>query len=113
MLEAVRFTAGVKHVVQFGIHWATIADKEIEELKRALDCGDQVSEFLPGDEVQVTVGPFAGLSATVHRYMPAAQRVRVLLELLGRSTCVDLSVGMLRASRHYPKELNLAEALGR
>jgi len=110
MLDLVRFTAGVKYLVQFGTYLAPIPAREVEQLKQALDCGEVVSELLPGEEVQVLHGPFAGLSAVIQRYLPAAQRVQVLLEILGRAASVELSVAMLQSSRHYPQELRLAQA---
>jgi len=36
----------------------------------------------PGDEVTITSGPFHGLKASVLRFLPAADRVQLLLELL-------------------------------
>jgi transcriptional antiterminator RfaH len=45
----------------------------------------------PGDEVTIAAGPFQGLLAVVNQVMPAPQRVRVLLEFLGRQTSVEVS----------------------
>jgi transcriptional antiterminator RfaH len=108
MLDPVRYTAGVKHVVSFGDRWPTIPDVEIEQLRLSMggeECIDSPPEFLPGDEVEILEGPFLGLSAVVERQMPSTRRVRVLLELLGRATCVEIAGTSLRAQERYPSEL--------
>ena len=43
-----------------------------------------------GDEVFVTGGPFAGLEGIFQRYIPSKQRCRILLEVVGRLTNVEL-----------------------
>jgi transcriptional antiterminator RfaH len=113
MLDPVRHTAGVKHVVSFGDRCPTIPDIEIEQLRLALgesDCFEIAPDFLPGDEVEVLEGPFLGLSAVVDRQMPSTRRVRVLLDMLGRSTCVELASTALSARQRYPSELTRISA---
>jgi len=78
-----------------------------------MDSGETLehdTEFVPGDEVQITEGPFRGLAAVVRRYLPAAQRVQVLLEFLGRSTPVEVGAFQLNGARRYPRPL-LADAM--
>jgi transcriptional antiterminator RfaH len=111
LLDLVRFTSGVKHIVSFGGRLPTIPDFEIEQLRLGLggvECCDCPPAFLPGDEVQIVEGPFLGLNAVVQHYMPGPRRVRVLLEMLGRATCVELGVSTVSAPRRYPSELALA-----
>ena len=43
-----------------------------------------------GDKVRVTGGPFAGLEGIFQRYIPSKQRCRILLEVVGRLTNVEL-----------------------
>jgi transcriptional antiterminator RfaH len=95
LLEQVRFTSGVHQVVHFANHWPAISDTVIEELRQSFHgCELQVihDEPQPGDTVQVVEGTFNGLSATVLRTLPARQRVQVLLDILGRSTKVELKL---------------------
>jgi len=47
-------------------------------------------ELSPGEEVRVTAGPFAEFVGKLES-LDGAGRVRVLLEILGRRTCVALS----------------------
>ena len=43
-----------------------------------------------GDRVLVSDGPFAGLEGIFQRYMSSRQRCRILLEMVGRLTAVEL-----------------------
>lgn len=106
--DPVRHTSGVKALVQFGGEFPPIPDETIEEIRASLG-GDETIEhlgqFAPGDTVEVLDGPFRGLTAVVHRYVPAAQRVHLLLEFLGQLTPVQLSATSLQGSRRYPEHL--------
>jgi len=92
-LRRIRHTRGVRGVVHFGQGWPTVPDDVIAELRQVV--GDEEvhvlgDTFQPGDEVQIATGAFQGLQAVVTRYLPARQRVAVLLEFLGRQTSVEI-----------------------
>ncbi|GBD10431.1 Transcription termination/antitermination protein NusG [bacterium HR23] len=53
----------------------------------------------PGEEVQVTEGPFAGLDAVFQRYLPARLRCQVLLRFLNRWVRVEIPASALRPRR--------------
>lgn len=113
MLGAVRYTPGVKHVVTFGDRWPFIPDGEIEQLRQALEAAESSEcppAFAPGETVEILDGPFLGLSAVVERHLPAIDRVRVLLDVLGRATSVELAVTALSAQQRFPQELLWAGA---
>jgi transcriptional antiterminator RfaH len=87
-------TNGVTTVVHFGDHFPTIPQETIDELRSLFgtQCLREIAPGLePGDEVTIAAGPFQGLLAVVNQVMPAPQRVRVLLEFLGRQTSVEVS----------------------
>ena len=92
-LRLVHHTPGVGGVVHFGTRWPTVADDVIEELRRLFG-SDQLhvisGEPQAGDHVQIVGGVFHDLRAVVSQVMPARERVRVLLEFLGRQTAVEL-----------------------
>jgi transcriptional antiterminator RfaH len=94
MLRDVQHTFGVSGIIHFGVHWPTIPDVMIEELRAF--AGEQVrvmeEELKPGDEIQMAGGAFHGLTAVVHRVMPAKARVALLLNFLGRETQVDVDL---------------------
>lgn len=50
----------------------------------------EVVDFSVGDSVMVVDGPFAGIHATITEINANSQRLRALVEILGRETPVDL-----------------------
>src|SRR6267378_4461135 len=82
--RAVENAPGVRGLVQFGDRLATI-DPEIKV----------------GQEVQIAHGPLQGLEALVTQLLPASERVRVLLEFLGRSVQMEVSKTTL-IQRRFP-----------
>ncbi len=51
----------------------------------------EVADFAVGDSVMVVDGPFAGVHATITEINVNNQRLRALVEILGRETPVDLT----------------------
>ena len=51
----------------------------------------EVGDFAVGDSVMVTDGPFAGVHATITEINVNSQRLKALVEILGRETPVDLT----------------------
>jgi transcriptional antiterminator RfaH len=94
----VQHARGVAVIVHFGERWPTVPDDVIAELRRAL--GPDNLHVIPtvleaGDNVEIAEGAFSGLRAVVTQVMPARDRVRVLLEFLGRQTAVELDARMV------------------
>ena len=92
-LSRVKHTPGVSTVVQFGKTCAVVPDFVILELKKSL--GEEELKVLPdqidpGDIVVVTNGLFKGLHATVTDILPSKERVKILLNLLGRLNEVEI-----------------------
>ncbi len=93
-LQMVRHSAGVSRVVSFGGKAPTIPDDVIAALREQV--GDKELHVIPdavqpGEEVEIAGGAFHGLRAVVQQVFPAKQRIKVLLEFLGRQTIVELS----------------------
>jgi transcriptional antiterminator NusG len=51
----------------------------------------EVTDFAVGDSVMVVDGPFAGVHATITEINVNSQRLKALVEILGRETPVDLT----------------------
>ncbi len=87
------WTPGVRGFVSFGGCAAAIGDEAIE-LLRSREGADGVIRCGAPDygsgQVRIVHGPFAGLTATVERRLPAHDRVRVLLQILRAETPVEL-----------------------
>jgi len=94
----VEHSRAVRGVVRFGDRWPTISETTIVELRHTMG-GQEIrvigDTLVPGDMVQIAGGAMHGLDAVVTRVMPAAQRVAVLLDFLGRQTTVELSRSQL------------------
>jgi transcriptional antiterminator RfaH len=91
----VRYTWGVKGVVSYaGI--ACPVDEDIIEVIRAREEGDgcvrisNVFRFRENDRVRLASGAFHGLEAIFRQYVPARERIQVLITLLGRPVVTEL-----------------------
>lgn len=94
----VESATGVRSVVRFGAVPAVVGDDVIDALRLAApeEAARQMPPPLrPGDAAWVMEGPLAGLSVVVKEVLPARERVRVLLEFLGRRTVTDVPTGCL------------------
>ena len=93
-LGDIQHTAGINKIVHFGGRIPQVADSIIEELQACFEADDTItveSCLSPGDEVTLTDGAFAGLSAFVLKSLPARKRVQILLDILGQATPVEVA----------------------
>jgi transcriptional antiterminator RfaH len=86
----VALTRAVSGIVRFGNHVPTLPEPFIQDLRDR--CGGQGEAILhvnpdlrPGDNVVVADGALAGSSAIVLANLPGSDRVRILLDFLGRT----------------------------
>ncbi len=92
--RAVEYSAGVQYIVRFGEQVATIPAEAIATLGEKAGEDEIVtidSEVEVGQAVQIVEGPLHGFDALVTQVLPAKERVRVLLEFLGRPVETELS----------------------
>lgn len=111
-LDKVRYTSGVRHIVQFGDRFPVVPISVISGIRASMggeETLDHIPGFAVGEEVQIIDGPFRGFSAVIQQPSSAAQRVQVLLEFLGRVTSVGLEASQITGARRYPEQL-LAQA---
>jgi len=97
-LRQVQCARGVRDIVHFGENWPVISESTIHELRETVGTTELHTlsqEFSPGDAVHCVDGSLRGLRAIVSRVMPGRKRVEVLMELLGRKTGIELTVGSL------------------
>ena len=90
--RTVRHGRGISGFVQFGSRFGLLPDRLIEELKARVGKDELVEisqQFTPGQNVEISQGPFRGLGAVVTRYIAAKDRVEMLLEWMGRSLRVE------------------------
>jgi len=92
-VNEIQHLSGVSKLVQFGGRFPQVADEIIEELQTWFEGDELISvetQLMPGDEVTVAAGAFAGMSAQVLKSLPAKKRVQILLDILGRPTAVEV-----------------------
>src|SRR5438067_5306193 len=90
----VEHAPGVRGILQFGDRLATIDSSVIGSLQQRVEAEEVITidpEIKVGQEVQIARGPLLGLEALVTQLLPASERVRVLLEFLGRSVQMEVS----------------------
>ncbi len=104
-LRRVQYAAGVTGVVRFSGKPAVVPEETIANLRSAMSDGEIkvfVEPFKAGDRVEVVEGPFRGLEAVITQVLPARERVRVLLEFLGRETAAEISYAQLAKPSGHP-----------
>jgi transcriptional antiterminator RfaH len=82
----VEYAPGIQGIVQFGDYIAAIDSETLGILQKQAGAEDIVTidpDIEVGQSVRIAEGPLRGLEAVVTRVLPAKERIRVLLELLG------------------------------
>jgi transcriptional antiterminator RfaH len=90
----VEHSSGIQGIVHFGDYVATLDSGTVTALQQKAGEEEIVTidpELKVGQSVRIAEGPFQGLEALVTRLLPAKERVRVLLEFLGRSVETEIS----------------------
>ncbi|MDD4933941.1 MAG: transcription termination/antitermination NusG family protein [Methylacidiphilaceae bacterium] len=93
-LNAVRYAQGVARIVHFGGRYPLIPCCATDHLRQLLGPDQLVtlpSSLEPGMEVKIGTGPFRGLDAVVREFLPGKERVRILLDWLGRQIETEVS----------------------
>lgn len=89
----VRSCQGVSGIVRFGDHVPEVPGGALDELRHYMDDAELKTvafNIVEGDDVEIVEGPFRGQNGVVKQLLPARERVKVLLEVLGGATEVDL-----------------------
>ena len=83
-IASIRSTVGVQQLVRFGTEFAQAAESlvvDIQAMEARMRGGSEPLPFKAGDEVEITEGPFAGITAKV--FSCAESRVLLFFQLLG------------------------------
>ena len=100
--RAVSHGTAVRRILQFGDRYACIPESAIDQIRVQMSDTD-ICTIEPsaevGDEVEITTGPFLGMTATVTGLLQGKQRVRLLIEFLGRVSEAELSLHDVQSGR--------------
>jgi transcriptional antiterminator RfaH len=94
--RAVESSHGVRGIVRFGERLATLPEETVMALQSKAGAEEVVtidSSLKIGQPVHIIEGPFQGLEVVVTQVLPAKERVRVLLDFLGRSLEMEVPAG--------------------
>ena len=100
----VRYAHGVSGIVRFAERYPTIEEGALAQLRDHTG-GAEVKEMnyhiSEGDQVQIVGGAFVGLEAVVTQVLSAKERVKVLMDFLGRKMEAELQCSsVLRQVAH-------------
>lgn len=100
--RAVRHAHNVIRIVEFGGKTVSLPDQTIEDLRTEM-LNKEVREIQHGvnvgDSVEIAEGPMRGLKGIVESIANGADRVRVLLEFLGRDNVVEVPSSKVLSDR--------------
>ena len=105
-LHPIRSTRGVATLVRCGPAFVPVAPGLLAELREREDeegiCHLRTGHLEAGDKVRILAGPFAGLEAVFQSRL-GADRVRVLLELVGACAPASLDADLVVPASHGRK----------
>lgn len=90
--STIAWIPGIRHIVSTGDQPAIVADEIVALVRGRLEGAEEVDPDGPqhGDRVRITSGPLRDLEAVFDQSLSSADKVRVLLDVMGRMTPVDI-----------------------
>jgi transcriptional antiterminator RfaH len=106
-LRAVKYSQNVIRIVDFGDQMISVSDEVILQLREEMEQKDvkiiQVGVNI-GDTVEVTEGPMKGLKGIVNSIHDGQERVKILMDFLGRESLVEVNADKL-LPEHTPRDV--------
>lgn len=90
--SSIAWMPGIRRIVSFGNQPAIVADEIVELIRSRLEGVEEITygEFKKGDRVRIQTGPLRELEAVFDEPLSSEDRVRVLLDVMGRMTPVEI-----------------------
>lgn len=105
--RAVKHSQNVIRIVDFGGAMASVPDAVIESIRQEMD-HHEVKEIKAGvqvgDTVELTEGPMRGLKGIVNSIQNGQDRVKILMEFLGRQSLIEVETSKV-LPEHAPREI--------
>lgn len=105
MHRRVRYVHGVSGIVRFADRYPTIEEGALAQLRAHTDAAEvkELSyDFSQGDQVQIVGGAFVGLAAVVTQVLSAKERVKVLMDFLGRKMEAEVQFSSVLRQVSHP-----------
>jgi transcriptional antiterminator RfaH len=94
----VEYAHGVRGIVRFANRYPTIEDGVLAQLRDYVGA-NEIKELdyglSQGDNVRIMQGAFAGLEAVVTQILPVRERVKILMDFLGRKVEAEVDCASL------------------
>ncbi len=96
--SSIAWMPGVRCIVSAGEAPVVVADDMIDLIKQRLQETEHVGygSLNQGDAVRITSGPLRDLEAVFEQPLSAAHRVRILLDVMGRMTAVEIDYAQIK-----------------
>jgi transcriptional antiterminator RfaH len=101
MHRQVGYAHGVSGIVRFADRYPTIEEAALTQLRDhagLTEVKELNYELSQGDNVKIVEGALAGLEAVITRFLPARERIKVLMDFLGRK--MEAEVGCSSVLRY-------------
>ena len=97
--SSIDWMPGIRRIVGSGAQPAVVDDEIVDTIRSRLDTIEQVGYggLKQGDRVRIVSGPLRDLEAVFDQPMSPANRVRVLLDVVGRMTPVDIDYSDIKS----------------
>jgi len=97
-MRAVKYSQSVIRIVDFGGQMTAVDDEVIQAIRDEMD-GQEIKEIRVGlkvgDSVELTEGAMRGLKGIVNSIHSGEDRVKILMEFLGRVSLIEVSATKL------------------
>jgi transcriptional antiterminator RfaH len=97
--SSIDWMPGIRRIVGTGDQPAIVADEIVELVRQRLDTIEQVGygRLKQGDRVRIMSGPLRDLEAVFDKPLSTANRVRILLDVVGRMTPVEIDYSEIKS----------------
>jgi len=103
--KEVRSAMGISRILQFGDHYAKIEEAVMGTLRAQAGAREVVinnCDFVEGDKVRIVGGSLGGLEAIVTQILSGRERVRLLLDFLGREIHAEVNTSAILPVKRHP-----------
>lgn len=96
--SSITWMQGMRRIVSSGEQPTVVADDIVELIRVRLDDVEEIGHgrLKQGDRVRITAGPLRDLEAVFDQPLSQENRVRILLDVVGRMTPVDIDYSQIK-----------------